>query len=66
MAEHISRILSADFGLVLYQVAGLTRCNIAKLIKECIPFIIMMVAVLFIISYWEGLTLFIPNLIYGK
>lgn len=58
--------MSPPFGLVLYQVAGLTRCNIAKLIKECIPFIIMMVIVLFIISYWEGLTLFIPNLIYGK
>lgn len=57
--------MTPPFGLVLYQVAGLTQCNIGKLIKECIPFIIIMVIVLFIISYCEGLTLFIPNLIYG-
>lgn len=58
--------MTPPFGLVLYQVAGLTRCNIAKLIKECIPYIIIMIAVLFIVSYWEGFTLFLPNLIYGK
>lgn len=57
--------MTPPFGLVLYQVAGLTRCHIGKLIKECIPFIIIMIVVLFVITYWESFTLFIPNLIYG-
>lgn len=57
--------MTPPFGLVLYQVAGLTKCSVAKLAKECMPFIAIMVVVLFIITFSEGLALFIPNLIYG-
>lgn len=58
--------MTPPFGLVLYQVAGLTKCSVAKLAKECLPFIAIMVVVLFIITYSESLALVIPNLIYNK
>ena len=57
--------MTPPFGLVLYQVAGLTKCSVAKLAKECLPFIAVMVIVLFIITYSESLALAIPNLIYN-
>lgn len=56
--------MTPPFGLVLYQVAGLTKCSVAKLAKECLPFIGIMVIVLFIITYSETLALVIPNWIY--
>lgn len=58
--------MTPPFGLVLYQVAGLTKCSVTKLAKECLPFIAIMVAVLFILTYSESLALAIPNLIYNK
>ncbi|WP_195277021.1 TRAP transporter large permease [Anaerotruncus rubiinfantis] len=57
--------MTPPFGLVLYQVAGLTKCSVVKLAKECLPFIAIMVLVLMVITYSEPLTLLIPNLIYG-
>lgn len=57
--------MTPPFGLVLFQVAGLTKCSVAKLAKECLPFIAIMVIVLFIITFSEPLALAIPNLIYG-
>lgn len=58
--------MTPPFGLVLYQVAGLTKCSVTKLAKECLPFIAIMVVVLLIITYSESLALAIPNLIYNK
>ena len=58
--------MTPPFGLVLYQVAGLTKCSVTKLAKECLPFIAIMVAVLFILTYSESLALAIPNFIYNK
>ena len=58
--------MTPPFGLVLYQVAGLTKCSVTKLAQECLPFIAIMVAVLFILTYSESLALAIPNLIYNK
>lgn len=57
--------MTPPFGLVLYQVAGLTKCSVTKLAKECLPFIAIMVIVLFIITFSESLALAVPNLIYG-
>lgn len=57
--------MTPPFGLVLFQVAGLTKCSVTKLAKECLPFIAIMVVVLFIITFSQTLALVIPNLIYG-
>lgn len=57
--------MTPPFGLVLYQVAGLTNVSVPKLAKACMPFIVAMIIVLFIITFCEPLALFLPNLIYG-
>ena len=57
--------MTPPFGIVLYQVRGLLNLNMKRLIREVLPFIGIMLLVLFIISTFEELVLFIPNLIYG-
>ena len=58
--------ISPPFGVVLYQVKGALKCDFGKLVKECVPFMIIMVIVLLVISFVPDVTLFIPNLLYGK
>ena len=58
--------ITPPFGVVLYQVKGALKCDLGKLIKECVPFMIIMLIVLLIISFIPQVTLFIPNLLYGK
>ena len=58
--------ISPPFGVVLYQVKGALKCDFGKLVKECVPFMIIMLVVLLIISFIPDVTLFIPNLLYGK
>ena len=57
--------MTPPFGLVLYQVAGLTDLSVPKLAKACMPFIVAMLLVLLIITFCEPLAVLLPNLIYG-
>lgn len=58
--------ITPPFGVVLYQVKGLINADLGKMIKECIPFIIILVIVLMVITFVPQFTMFIPNLLYGK
>ena len=57
--------MTPPFGVVLYQVAGLLQIDLPKLIKASLPFIGILVMVLFLITFIPQLVLIIPNLIYG-
>lgn len=57
--------MSPPFGLVLYQVCGLLKIDLWSMSKACLPFIIIMIITLMIITFCPGLVLWIPNLIYG-
>lgn len=56
--------MSPPFGVVLYQVAGLTNVDLGKLIKANMPFLLIMIAVAFILGFVPAISLAIPNLIY--
>ncbi len=56
--------ISPPFGVVLYQVKGLIGADMGKMIKECIPFMIILLIVLMVITFIPQFTLFIPNLLY--
>ena len=56
--------ITPPFGVVLYQVKGLIGADMGKMIKECIPFMIILLIVLMVITYIPQFTLFIPNLLY--
>lgn len=58
--------ITPPFGVVLYQVKGLINANLGKMIKECIPFMVILLIVLMVITFVPQFTLFIPNLLYGK
>ena len=56
--------ISPPFGVVLYQVKGLIGADMGKMIKECVPFMIILLIVLMVITFIPQFTLFIPNLLY--
>ena len=56
--------ITPPFGVVLYQVKGLIGADMGKMIKECIPFMIILLIVLMVITFIPQFTLFIPNLLY--
>lgn len=50
-------------GAVLYVGCGISRVPMTDIVKAIVPFILVMIVVLFIITYIPGLIMFIPNLI---
>ncbi len=55
-------LVTPPFGMLLFIVCGLTDTPLSKVIKETIPFIIALMAVLFLCTYIPGLVLFLPGL----
>jgi TRAP-type C4-dicarboxylate transport system permease large subunit len=55
-------LLTPPFGVLLFLLSGLTKVSIEDILREVFPYIIMLICVLFLITYWEGLVMFLPNL----
>jgi len=56
-------LITPPVGTVLYVGCGLSKCSMGDLIKPILPFIAVMVCVLFLITYIPGLITFIPNMV---
>lgn len=56
--------ITPPFGVVLYQVKGLINADFGKLVKEAVPFMIILLIVLAVITFIPQFTLFLPNLLY--
>ena len=56
--------LSPPMGTLMFVTCSISKCPTADFIKEGIPFYIMLVVDLILITYFEPLTLFLVNLIY--
>lgn len=56
-------LLTPPVGNVLYVGCGLSKVTMVELSRALLPFITIMVAVLLLITYVPGLTLFIPSLV---
>jgi len=56
-------LVTPPVGTVLYVVCGLSKVSIFDLIKPLIPFVLVMVAVLLIVTYFPGLILWIPSMV---
>lgn len=50
------------FGMLLFIVAGLGKTKIAGVIREIIPMVLIMIALLFVVTYVPQLIMFIPNM----
>lgn len=57
--------MTPPFGIVLYQVGGLCNVSLPKLVRASLPFLGVMLFVLFLINVIPGVTLLIPKLLYG-
>jgi len=49
------------FGMLLFVVCGLTGANLKQVIREMVPFIILFIGVLFLITFVPDLVLWIPK-----
>ena len=57
--------ITPPFGVVIYLVAPMLKMRVDDFIKELMPFIAVLLAVLLILVFSPTLCTFIPNLIYG-
>lgn len=57
--------LTPPFGGVMYIVCNLLKISIADFVKEGIPFLLGLLALLILMMFVPGIVTFLPNLIYG-
>lgn len=57
--------LTPPFGSMMFTCCSITGCELGEFVRECIPFIIALLAALLIVTYFPALTMFVPNLLYG-
>ncbi len=58
-------LMTPPVGACLFVMCSIAGETIERISRPLLPFIIVETAVLFIISYWEQLTLFLPRLMLG-
>jgi len=56
-------LLTPPIGYLLYVTAAISGDKVERVIRESLPFIIALLAVLFICIYWPGMVLYLPNLV---
>ncbi|MBI4842268.1 MAG: TRAP transporter large permease [candidate division NC10 bacterium] len=56
-------LCTPPYGMLLFTVSGLTKTPLGPVIREVIPFLWVLIAVLFLITYVPGLVLFLPRLV---
>jgi tripartite ATP-independent transporter DctM subunit len=54
-------MLTPPVGLLLYVVCGMTKLSLERVVRGVLPFIFVEVVVLFIITYIEPLSMFLPR-----
>jgi C4-dicarboxylate transporter DctM subunit len=53
-------------GLNLYVLSTISDAPIGEVIRGILPFLILLLAVLGLITYWPAMTLWLPDLVFGK
>ena len=59
-------MLTPPVGMCLYTVASIGNVTVDRLIKEMMPFYLLLLIVLMIVTFFPQITLFLPNLLMGK
>ncbi len=54
-------LLTPPVGLLLYVVCGMTRLSLERIVKGVLPFLVVEIIVLFLITYIEPLSMFLPR-----
>ncbi len=48
-------------GLVMFIMCSIAQCSMAEFTRQVWPFVIVLLVVLALLTYWPGLALFVPN-----
>ncbi|MEZ5658307.1 MAG: TRAP transporter large permease subunit [Burkholderiaceae bacterium] len=59
-------LLSPPIGLNLFIMANVTRRPVGEVIRGTVPFFMLMLALLMLVTYVPAVTLWLPNLAFGK
>ncbi len=59
-------LLTPPVGMVLYVLAGISKVPFERIARVMVPYIIVLTVILLIITYVPQISLFLPNLIFGK
>lgn len=59
-------MITPPVGLNLYVASGLARMGLTDVTKAAAPWIVVVVAVLLLVTYIPAISLWLPNLMYGK
>lgn len=57
--------ISPPFGTVIYLVGPLLKISVEEFTKALVPFLVLMLVMLMLITYVPQISLFLPNLLYG-
>jgi C4-dicarboxylate transporter, DctM subunit len=57
--------ITPPVGTCLYAVSGVSKLPIETIAIKTLPFLIMLIIALLIITYFPAITLYLPNLIFG-
>lgn len=58
-------MITPPVGLNLYVASGISRLGLTETTKACLPWILVMLAYLMLITYVPAISLWLPNLLYG-
>lgn len=58
-------LITPPFGSIMFVVCGIGRCTITEFAREALPFIVILILALGLITYVPGLVLVLPNLVMG-
>ncbi|OZI24999.1 MULTISPECIES: TRAP transporter large permease [Bordetella] len=59
-------MITPPFGVNLFAACAVAKLPLERLIKPLIPFVLVVVACLMVITYWPGLSLGLRDLVYAK
>jgi C4-dicarboxylate transporter DctM subunit len=59
-------MVTPPVGLNLFVTSGVTGMSVAEVVRAAMPWLSILLAFLIIITYIPGISLFLPNLIFGK
>lgn len=56
-------LVTPPVGLLLYLTSSMAQAKIEQVIREMVPFLIALLLVLLICTYWPGMVMWLPNLL---
>ena len=58
-------MITPPVGICLFTACGISGVGITRVFKPLLPFIVMMISMLLLITYWPAFTLFLPRLFFN-